>query len=62
MKKEELIAMSEHDEFQSLKEGGGSTDEILRAMKDRGLTIIHGAGIRSRYRAAVLPWNRPVWT
>jgi ribosomal protein L7/L12 len=36
----ELIAMSEHDEFQSLKEGGSSTDEILRAMKDRGLTII----------------------
>ena len=32
--------MSEHEEFQSLKEGGSSTDEILRAMKDRGLTII----------------------
>lgn len=32
--------MSEQEVFQSLKEGGSSTDEILRTMKDRGLTII----------------------
>ena len=32
--------MSEHEALQSLQQDGSSTDEILRAMRDRGLTII----------------------